>query len=67
MYNSLINNLVQGWIIHMNKNIEMMKKLIEEKKNKGLTKKNTKAQKNMSTGNHSKGFKVGNGGGLFDK
>ena len=51
----------------MNKNMEMMKKLIEEKKNKGLTKKNTKAQKNMNTGNHSKGFKVGNGGGLFDK
>lgn len=51
----------------MNKNMEMMKKLIEEKKSKGLQKKNTKAEKNVATGNHSKGFKVGNGGGLFDK
>ncbi|MGL5244388.1 MAG: hypothetical protein ACRC7R_04290 [Sarcina sp.] len=50
----------------MNKNIEMMKKLIESKKNKGInTKNNMKAEK--SVGKNSKGVKVGNGGGLFDK
>ena len=51
----------------MNKNIEMMKKLIEEKKNKGKdTKNNSKAQKSIGSG-PSKGVKTGNGGGLFDK
>lgn len=49
-----------------NKNIEMMKKLIEEKKQKGNNSKNNKkAQKVI--GKASKGVKVGNGGGLFDK
>ncbi|OOM74830.1 hypothetical protein CLPUN_36580 [Clostridium puniceum] len=55
------------------KNIEMMKKLIEEKKQKGNnSKSNRKAEK--VTGkvsalgrSASKGVKVGNGGGLFDK
>ncbi|MGL5821777.1 MAG: hypothetical protein ACRCYE_09130 [Sarcina sp.] len=52
----------------MNKNLEMMKKLIDEKKQKGKTQNSgKKAQKNIECGNHSKGFKVGNGGGLFDK
>ncbi|MGL4740655.1 MAG: hypothetical protein ACRC41_07600 [Sarcina sp.] len=52
----------------MSKNLEMMKKLIEEKKLRGQSQNNgKKAQKNMESGNHSKGFKVGNGGGLFDK
>ncbi|WP_438543662.1 hypothetical protein [Clostridium sp.] len=51
----------------MNKNLEMMKKLIEEKKNKGKSTKNTsKANKVIGSG-ASKGVKVGNGGGLFDK
>lgn len=50
----------------MNKNLEMMKKLIEEKKKKGTVKTNERAVKNMSTGNSSKGVKIGNGGGLFD-
>lgn len=50
----------------MNKNMEMMKKLIEEKKQKGQnTKNNRKAQKTI--GSASKGVKTGNGGGLFDK
>ena len=50
----------------MDKNIEMMKKLIEEKKKKGSNSKNTmKAQK--SIGKVSKGARTGNGGGLFDK
>lgn len=51
----------------MNKNIEMMKKLIEEKKKKSYgTKNSIKAKK--SIGNiASKGVKTGNGGGLFDK
>lgn len=50
----------------MNKNMEMMKKIIEEKKKKSANSKNTsKAQK--SIGSSSKGVKVGNGGGLFDK
>ena len=51
----------------MNKNIEMMKKLIEEKKKKGANTKNTqRAQK--SEGSFSKGVKgSNNGGGLFDK
>lgn len=49
-----------------NKNIEMMKKLIEEKKQKGNNSQNNKkAQKVI--GKASKGVKVGNGGGLFDK
>ena len=50
----------------MNKNLEMMKKIIEEKKKKGSVTKNTmRAQKSM--GRSSKGVKTGNGGGLFDK
>lgn len=56
------------------KNIEMMKKLIEEKKQRGNNSKNSrKADKVVgNTGNAmgrsaSKGVKVGNGGGLFDK
>ena len=56
------------------KNIEMMKKLIEEKKQKGNNSKaNKRANKvSGSAGNimgrsASKGVKVGNGGGLFDK
>lgn len=48
-----------------NKSIEMMKKLIEEKKNKGSNKNTPKAKKVI--GKASKGVKVGNGGGLFDK
>jgi len=56
------------------KNIEMMKKLIEEKKQKGNNSKgNKKADKVVGKVNNamgrsaSKGVKVGNGGGLFDK
>jgi len=51
----------------MNKNIEMMKKIIEEKKKKGNNTKNKlRAQKSM--GRASKGVKgSNNGGGLFDK
>ncbi|WP_297636151.1 hypothetical protein [uncultured Clostridium sp.] len=50
----------------VNKNLEMMKKLIEEKKNKGKnTKNSSKAQKSLG-GGPSKGVKTGNGGGLFD-
>ncbi|AWK52308.1 hypothetical protein DIC82_15450 [Clostridium beijerinckii] len=56
------------------KNIEMMKRLIEEKKQKGNNSKNNKkadkvigkASKVMGR-EASKGVKVGNGGGLFDK
>jgi len=56
------------------KNIEMMKKLIEEKKQKGNNSINSrkadkvigKASKVMGR-EASKGVKVGNGGGLFDK
>ena len=56
------------------KNIEMMKKLIEEKKQKGNNSKNSKkADKVIGNASKvmgreaSKGVKVGNGGGLFDK
>lgn len=50
----------------MKKNIEMMKKLIEEKKNKGTnSNKGIKPQK--SIGKTSKGTRTGNGGGLFDR
>ncbi|HII4514775.1 hypothetical protein [Clostridium perfringens] len=50
----------------MNKNMEMMKKLIEEKKNKGKnTKSNVRAQKTI--GFVKGGRKSNNGGGLFDK
>ena len=50
----------------MNKNMEMMKKLIEEKKNKGKnTKPNVRAQKTI--GFVQGGRKSNNGGGLFDK
>ena len=56
------------------KNIEMMKKLIEEKKQKGNNSRNSrkadkvigKASKVMGR-EASKGVKVGNGGGVFDK
>ncbi|AQR92094.1 hypothetical protein [Clostridium saccharobutylicum] len=57
-----------------NKNIEMMKKLIEEKKQRGNNSKNNR-KVNKVTGRASKvmgreaskGVKVGNGGGLFDR
>lgn len=56
------------------KNIEMMKKIIEEKKQRGNNLKgNRKADKvvgragNIMGRNATKGVKVGNGGGLFDK
>lgn len=49
----------------MNKNIEMMKKLIEEKKKTGNSKNNQRPAK--SIGKAAKGRKSGNGGGLFDK
>lgn len=56
------------------KNIEMMKKLIEEKKQKeNNSKNNRKADKVIGRASKimgreaSKGVKVGNGGGLFDK
>lgn len=56
------------------KNIEMMKKLIEEKKNKGnFSKNNRKTDKTLGKTHNvggraaTKGVKVGNGGGLFDK
>lgn len=48
-------------------NIEMMKKLIEQKKAKGSsTKNNNRPSKAIGKGS-SKGVKTGNGGGLFDK
>lgn len=50
----------------MNKNIEIMKKLIEAKKNKcNNSNKGVKPQK--SIGKASKGIRTGNGSGLFDK
>ncbi|MGG5460473.1 hypothetical protein [Clostridium sp. B9] len=50
----------------MNKNMEMMKKLIEEKKNKGKNLGgNVRAAKSIGTVQH--GRKKNNGGGLFDK
>ncbi len=49
-----------------NKSIEMMKRLIEEKKQKGNNIKNSKKAAKV-IGKASKGVKVGNGGGLFDK
>lgn len=50
----------------MNKNMEMMKKIIEEKKNKGKNSKSTaRAQKTI--GFVQCGRKKNNGGGLFDK
>ena len=49
-----------------NKNIEMMKKLIEEKKKKGDNSNNSRRATKI-IGKASKGVKVGNGGGLFDK
>ncbi|MDU3723876.1 MAG: hypothetical protein E7G24_11850, partial [Clostridium celatum] len=53
-------------VLKMNKNIEIMKKLIEEKKSKGTnSNKGIKPQK--SIGKVSKGARTGNGGGLFDK
>ncbi|WP_187119267.1 hypothetical protein [Clostridium polynesiense] len=50
----------------MDKNIKMMKKLIEEKKQKGNNMKNNKKAEKL-IGKGSKGVKVGNGRGLFDK
>lgn len=57
-----------------NNSIEMMKKIIEEKKQKGNNSKNNKkADKVIGKGSKvmgresSKGVKVGNGGGVFDK
>lgn len=50
----------------MNKNIEMMKKLIEEKKQKGMNKKGgVRAEKTI--GKASNSVRCNNGGGLFDK
>ncbi|SHI56373.1 hypothetical protein SAMN05444401_1011 [Clostridium amylolyticum] len=50
----------------MDKSIEMMKKLIEEKKQKGSNSRNSK-KATKSIGKGSKGARTGNGGGLFDK
>ncbi|WP_438564848.1 hypothetical protein [Clostridium sp.] len=51
----------------VSKNLEMMKKILEEKKSKGKNTKNTsKANKVVGAGS-SKGVRVGNGGGLFDR
>jgi|GEM_PF-462706 len=49
-----------------NKNIEMMKKLIEEKKQKGNHTKNNRKADNV-IGRTSKGIISRNGGGMFDK
>lgn len=50
----------------MNKNVEMMKKLIEEKKKKANSKSaNQRATKTI--GKASNSIKSNNGGGLFDK
>lgn len=48
------------------KSIEIMKKIIEEKKQRNNNSKNNKKAKKV-IGKYSKGVKVGNGGGLFDK
>ncbi|BDR64835.1 hypothetical protein K144313037_16550 [Clostridium tetani] len=50
----------------MDKNMEMMKKLIEQKKKKGDNFKNNKRAE-KSIGKISKGGRRSNGGGLFDK
>ena len=47
------------------KSIELMKKLIEEKKNKGLNNGNKRPDK--SIGNKQKGFNNKKTGGVFDK
>ena len=50
----------------MDKNIEMMKKLIEEKKKKGQnTKNNKRAIKTIGHASNAK--RSSNGGGFFDK
>ncbi|MEG0295305.1 MAG: hypothetical protein RR620_01220 [Clostridium sp.] len=49
----------------MDKNMDMMKKIIEAKKNNGAGSNNKRATKNI--GSTSKGVKVNNGGGLFSK
>lgn len=49
-----------------NKSMELMKKLIEEKKQKRKNNMNNKKAAKV-IGKASKGVKVGNGGGLFDK
>lgn len=49
-----------------NKNVDMMKKLIEEKKNKGL-KGSINQRANTNTAKQSKGFKNTKHGGVFDK
>jgi len=57
----------QGVIIMDNKNIEMMKKIIEEKKKKGLEKSSQqRAQKSIGQG-RSAGRSSKKTGGLFDK
>jgi hypothetical protein len=48
------------------KNIELMKKLIEEKKNKSSNSSST-GRATKSIGNTQKAFRNSNGGGLFDK
>ncbi|MCY6485146.1 hypothetical protein OW763_12435 [Clostridium aestuarii] len=48
------------------KNIEMMKKLIEEKKKNSANQKNG-LRPTKVIGNQRKGIKSHNGGGLFDK
>lgn len=50
-----------------NKNLEIMKKLIEEKKKKSSSQNGTQRPQ-KAIGGANKGFtKGGNGGGLFDK
>jgi hypothetical protein len=49
------------------KNIEMMKKLIEEKKNKGNMNGGTLRPDRKSGGGTRKAFKNGKQGGMFDK
>lgn len=48
------------------KNIEMMKKLIEEKKKKGFSK-NSNLRPDKNIGGSRKAIKSGKTGGLFDK
>lgn len=50
----------------MDKKIEMMKQLIEEKKKRGNNLKNNKRAE-KSIGRAAKGIRKSNGGGLFDK
>lgn len=50
----------------LQKNIEMMKKIIEEKKKKSASK-NSTARPTKVMGQSRKAIKSHNGGGLFDK